>query len=191
MTACLTPTSCLWQVFSTPARWDCLVLKHHFSVLSEISIFRLSDSIIYPFTSDMSFFVFLHFLTFSHIFIHRGSEWLCLLVWVWVCLCICVCMWVCQSTWQCSSGIEQNTTYHLWTSVFFLHVAQAGAVSVCVYVSITETIPVWTSQTQFPVCHSISYQVAVHQAHRYTELHWFTLHWPAVMVKSFNEGLVL
>ena len=60
LSACLIPTSCLWQVFSTPASRDCLVLERHFSVLREISIFHLSDSIIYPFTSDMSCFSYFH-----------------------------------------------------------------------------------------------------------------------------------
>lgn len=129
MTACLTPTSCLWQVFSTPARWDCLVLKHHFSVLSEISIFRLSDSIIYPFTSDMSFF----FFTFSHIFIHRSSEWLC----GFGCVSVCVCVYV---------GVSVNLTVQFWYSaeqhlssanLFFVSPAcSTGRCSFCVCIGL-------------------------------------------------------
>ena len=143
--AYLIPTSCSWQVFSTPARWDWLVSEHHFSVLREISIFHLPD-----------YYLSIHLwcVIFFHIFMHRGSLCICLCLFVWVRVCLCLC--VCEPTWQCSSGILQNATYQLG-SCFLPSTSHRQVPSVCLLcVSIIKTVPVWSTQTHFPVCHNYS-----------------------------------
>lgn len=79
LSAYLILTSCLWQDFSTPARWDCLV----YSATS-------------PFKRNLNFPparpLFIHSLLMCHFFffvlMRRGSVFFRLLVWLCVSVCV-------------------------------------------------------------------------------------------------------
>lgn len=120
---------------------------------------------------------------------HRGSLCVCLCLLVWVSVHQCVC----EPTWQRSSGTQQNATYHPGSRFFparstgWCHLCDC--VCVCVYhwdspcMKHPDSIPS-LSQRFLSCCKDQTEQ-------RYTELHEFTLHWAAVMVKPLSEGLVL
>lgn len=135
LSTCLVPTSCLWQVLSNT---------------SEVRLPGFRATVL-SFQRNLNFppvrlyYLSIHFCHVWVFFIFSCTEE----VYVSTCVCLAVSMSVSvwEPTWQCTSGIQQNATYHLGTRFFSQHVAHIGAIAVYVCVSIIETVclcePLW------------------------------------------------
>ena len=96
---------------------------------------------------------------------------------------VCVCAWVracvCVPSWQCSSRILQNATYHFGSCFFYQYVTQAGVTFMCVCHKYSPCVVHPDTVPRFPQM----FPALLPRWEMNREPHRYTLHWSAVMVK--------